>query len=569
MKSRITIILILLSSNLFTQELLRFKVIDAVSKDALAYAHIFNLTKDNGTLTNLAGECAIDADLSDSIRISFLGYTTLDLTVEHTKYDIIELNPSSNLLSEVTIKPDKEDLYDIILQSKKLLEQNQNNTTAKAFLLVNSTEDSSPVEFTQLYYTAQIENGSIKELNFKNGSSYLRPNDQQGYFLNLNISKAFSLYDVVKNNKSLPVNPLQLSKRKMKKIYKLEKIALNDQYLKIKFTSQNSKTNYFSGFIWLDSKDFSMIKLELVGDNKNKLFKPIGRTQIDDFKYQISYNFRKVDQVNLISHITLDYDTNLWSIKDRTIVTEAILYITNYENYYHLPHFSFQSSISDYRAISLIPDSIIFNRLSKDNYFLLSKNQTENLEELKIYGEKFKSSIFGNKLFEHNYVNWSADRIFMKKTKKTIDRPDMRNVEARIDRYGFKSDNLKISTKLYLDLEESDNEILIETCTFLDTYESFNHLNDDVNLQAYVNIYFDLAEVYRLKFLSSIDPARMNRLEIVKRYNEINHELEKQQLTLQEDSFGGENILKLKSWNDYIFNEIEIDNFQLMNIVIE
>jgi hypothetical protein len=217
----------------------------------------------------------------------------------------------------------------------------------------------------------------------------------------------------------------------------------------------------------------------------------------------------------------------------------------------------------------LIPDSIIFNRLSKDNYFLLSKNQTENLEELKIYGEKFKSSIFGNKLFEHNYVNWSADRIFMKKTKKTIDRPDMRNVEARIDRYGFKSDNLKISTKLYLDLEESDNEILIETCTFLDTYESFNHLNDDVNLQAYVNIYFDLAEVYRLKFLSSIDPARMNRLEIVKRYNEINHELEKQQLTLQEDSFGGENILKLKSWNDYIFNEIEIDNFQLMNIVIE
>ncbi len=382
----------------------------------------------------------------------------------------------------------------------------------------------------------------------------------------MNLSKAFSLYNITRVSKTLPLNPYQLSKRKLKKTYELEVLEYNNEYLKIEFIPRNLNENYYSGVIWLDSSDYSLLKLEIVGGNKKNLFVPIGITEVEELNYKISYNYSKRQGNYKLSHISINYHSNIHNEISREINTEAILYITQYNESFYSPHFKFQHGISDYRALSIVPDTIIFNCLSKDGNFLLSKEQQYNLKTLKEEGEGFNSSDFGKELFENNYVIWSKDRISMKKTKKTIKINGVKNIDYQIDRYGFKSDMLEINTDIYFDLEESSEGILVETSSIFDIYNSYNHLSEDLLFQAYVNIYFDLVEIYRLKFLGQLDVESMGREEINDVFKQIVAQLEDDQSLLRKDSFAGQDINKLKMWNDFVDNELGINNFELMNI---
>ena len=566
-KQIIHLIVALVCWNINAQTTFQGKVIDSVSKESLIYTHVYNASRGHGTLTNNSGDFEILANSNDTILVSYLGYKDRIFTAKDIENNEIELYPTSNRLSEITITAQRKDLYQILQDSKQLLIGSK-ETIAKAYYLVNSSEDNNPVEFTEIFYNAKIKNGSIENLSFKNGNSYLNANAQEDWFLNINMSQAFSMYNIIDTNRSLPQNPYQLSKRKLKRKYTLNELEHNTSFLKIEFTPKEINSNYCSGIIWLDSKDYSLVKLEIDGDNKNNFFQPIGITSIDKLDYTISYNYSKNLDAYRLSHVSVSYKCIVRNdTESRIIKTEAILHMTKYDEKYFTPRFEFVEGTSDYKLISLVPDTAIFNYLSKEGHIKLTKKQSANLAKLRANGQNFGNSEFGNEFFENNYVVWSEDRITMKKAKKKIKIEDVRSIEDRIDRYGFNADKLEIRPLIYIDFQQSDTGVIIETSSILDIYNSYNRLDDGVRLQTYLNIYFDLVEVYRRRFLNSINP-QMSRIEdIEKAFNLLLLQLEEQQALLRDDSFAGQDIDKLSKWNDLIYSELGINNFALFGIM--
>jgi len=556
-------------SNSVAQTNSDFKIVDATTLEPLGFAHIYNYNSQQGTISNESGKFEIAVSQSDSLRITYLGYQEKNFIVRNEENNLIKLIPVTNTLSEITITANSKNLYDIINKSRELLVNQSTPTKGKAYLLVNTIEENQPIEFSQIFYNTKIYKGSVQGLEFKNGSAHLKPNSKGGWFINLNMSRAFSLYNITKKVSSMPINPFQLSKRKLKKKYNLVQSGITDNYIKIKFTPKESNSNYHSGIAWLDGNNYSLVKLQIVGDNRNKLFMPIGNTSITELNYNISYNFNVQKNENVLNHISINYSSKIDNeIKPRIIRTEAIFHITKFNESYYSPRFQYQEGISDYRAISIIPDSIIYNHISNEGHILLTKKQLKNLEYLQSYGESFQSSQFGEELFEKNYVKWSTDRIIIKKTSKKINHSEVRSIEDRISRYGFstETDKLQIMPTIYLDLEESADGILVETGSILDTYNSFNHLDSGTSFQVYANIYFDLTELYRRKFLSVISPNFMSIQEIEQEYSKVINELNLQHELLKKESFGGNNLSNLVKWNDLINDELGLDNFEIFNI---
>ncbi len=572
-------ITVLSVSSLHAQTLLQSKVVDSKSKEPLAYAHIYNLSNQKGTISNEFGDFAIASQENDSIRISYLGYSEKIILANKLKNDTINLNAIPNLLNEITITPTTDDLFLMLHKSRDQLLQEQESINAKAYFFVNTTEDDNPIEFTQIFYNTTLKHGSIEEITFKTGDSYLNSNSQNGWFLNVNMSKAFSIYNITKNNKSQPFNPYQLSKRKLRKNYNLEELEYNSKYIKIKFTPKKNKTNHFGGIVWVDSRNYSLIKLQIEGDNSNGFFEPIGNSSIEELNYKIKYNYKKDDDRNQLSFISLSYESKIANKnKPRLIRTEGILHITKYQDSYFNPVFSFIQDVSDYRLISLVPDTKIFNYLTKDGHILLSEKQLDNLKLLKSSGVRFNSSEFGDDLFLNNYVKWSRERIHLKKTPKkvSVNKPSslstngIKGINDQINQYQFKVDLLNVDPKIYLDLQQTNDGVIVETICVIDVYNSFNHLDDNPQLQAYVNIYFDLVEIYRRQFVKLVNQEKGNNIEDIKiKFDTVLLKIEEDLSQLRSDSFAGNNILELKKWNDIIVSELGINNFELVGITMK
>lgn len=112
-KTRITILLaiaLLSSIEAFAQEnrIIRGRVIDKVEGVAVIGANVIEYDKDNriinGTISNVNGDFVLEMrSLDNIIRISVIGYETLEIPADPSQVQSIELSPSNVELEEVTI----------------------------------------------------------------------------------------------------------------------------------------------------------------------------------------------------------------------------------------------------------------------------------------------------------------------------------------------------------------------------------------------------------------------------------------------------------------------------------
>ena len=113
----IIFILMLLPLNIVAQRGYSCKVIDAKTKEALAYAKVY-ASPDNVTMTNYDGEFYLEVQPEDSVKITYIGYESIRLRAnEHPKK--IAMNPVSTVMQDVTVKS----IYGILIDASKRCEK--------------------------------------------------------------------------------------------------------------------------------------------------------------------------------------------------------------------------------------------------------------------------------------------------------------------------------------------------------------------------------------------------------------------------------------------------------------
>ncbi|MCL3781697.1 carboxypeptidase-like regulatory domain-containing protein [Prolixibacteraceae bacterium JC049] len=107
------------------------RLIDKSTKEPLPYANIIYLKKAIGTTSNLDGIFQLhlnDANEKDSIRIQYIGYSPLILTLkEAANLNTFQLYPKLKELAEVKVKPQKFKLRKFIKTSIDLYNKNKRN----------------------------------------------------------------------------------------------------------------------------------------------------------------------------------------------------------------------------------------------------------------------------------------------------------------------------------------------------------------------------------------------------------------------------------------------------------
>ncbi len=539
-----------------------YLILDRSTREQVPFAHVLRLGESTGTMSNGDGYFIWNMSPADTLEISSIGYVTRLITAaDITSSGEILLDADIINLQGLTITADDSYLYDMIDAARKQLVEDESPHVGKSYLLVHSISEDRAIEFSESFFNAEVHHGSVTDLQFKNARSYLAPRSDGRYFINIDLSRAMVMYSLLDGGSRFPTNPLELNKRKLKKSYALTVVQRSSEGVQIAFEPKRKKADYFSGYIWIDSASDQVKELVLESPEENTLFKTLGNLPIIDMAYQMVYSFQQADLLSL----RIAYATSISrdeSILQDTLSVEAEgilhLYGANTERFVE-PTIDVPKEISDYRLFQLPPDTMIWSVIYRQNKVALTARQEQRLKEIQEDGTRFNRR---SHLFESNYLHWSGDeRVRIKKSPKTLPAADVRSLRDRVSKSNFMADNLKLSTILYLDYVESSGKILYETSAIFDVYQSFNHLDETSALQCYINIYFDLAEIYRRQLVARLSDSRMTPTEIEKIYQEVSTELLESQRALHEDAFAGRDIEALRSWSDFVLEKLGIDNF--------
>lgn len=117
---------ILISNSIYAQkETFTGRVIDGKTHESLPMASIYN-SNGNGTLSNRDGNFAVEANPSDILRFSYIGYQTLNIKAANAN-GTIALQPIDVELNEVVVKPRKFNVYSLLhkISNQFIEEQHQ------------------------------------------------------------------------------------------------------------------------------------------------------------------------------------------------------------------------------------------------------------------------------------------------------------------------------------------------------------------------------------------------------------------------------------------------------------
>ena len=118
----------IITKNYNSNEVLKGSIFDANDKSSLPYANIILLSKNKGVISNEVGHFSINISNcleTDTLRISYIGYQTQDLTIKDLKdSSVIHLKEDNLMLNNITLFGNVLDPESIV---KKVLENKNNN----------------------------------------------------------------------------------------------------------------------------------------------------------------------------------------------------------------------------------------------------------------------------------------------------------------------------------------------------------------------------------------------------------------------------------------------------------
>lgn len=548
------------------------RILNSTTKDPVPYANVYNKTLEKGTISNLDGYFRVPVrDARDSVMVIYIGYQTQRIALGPQDTYTIYLEESVQLLNEIVVRP-KDNSYLADLLSRCRNNDSDFRSTAKAYYELKTYKDFHQIELEEGYYNADIQGYALNSLTLKAGRLALQPYENR-LFASLESSRAITMMRLMNKSNYFPDNPMNLTKGEIKKHYYLD---LDKKYLSneadsiyvIDYQPKDTFGLFFSGKIWVNASDNRLIKINLKCPAcRRHPFIPLFHTDsIANVSFDITMTFSTQDQEMAFNHIDFTYTVDY---KSRTreqqklnysIQTEAILYVYDFHHTFYIPSLDMRvSELDDYRKLNAMPYNEFFwayhdeyklndNRNSNELYF----NDPESITNRSIFTSNV---ILKSKLFERPFVTWSNDRVFFKEiSSDTMKGPSLGEVNA--DKY-----NLEV--RHFVDINTYHDSTDVLTATIFDPYESYYHLPIDNKANCFINIYFDLCEIERLKLESDIRAALPNMDRVQEVYNQFEDRLEKQKYEYLKAVDRGINEEEMIKWNTYVKANLDIDNIAL------
>jgi hypothetical protein len=585
MRLIITSALLFYSVCTFTQNVIQGVVRDSETKEALPFCSIAVKGTKKGTITNRDGAFSIAVNLTrDTLLFSYVGYNTLMIPVlKLVQKNVVLLESKQALLQEVTIHAKDDFLYDLIDKCRKKLMKDQSRRTAKVYYGIETATEDQPVEQLECYYNGYLEGASVESLLLKNGRIGLAELDNH-YFLTLNSSKAMINMGLTNYSEFYPSTPFQLSRREMKKLFRVELSYEDDKLYEIKFQPRTGKYGCFSGEIWMDKVTYSLLKADFtVTDTPRHPFLPLfPQDSISHVDLTLSRAYRQEGVALVPDHINFTYHVTYKSVRDslvarvpsiitREINTTGIIYFYDYGDPFILPYFDYDANYDDYRKISIIPYNEVF--WTNNNALLLTDRQKENLGFFTHRGQlvNFREGNYGkdflrnipdsmrSTLYEFYYSFWSPDK------RISLDKKLQQNQTYRLDKMikTVQSDLYNLEVQILLDVTQLDDSLCIRSYAVFDANKTYFHIPEQSYTNAFLNIYFDLCEVERRKMQKELESHLYSVSQIDSVYKMTSEGINSlTQQYLREVQLGKEEKA-LKKWNDYIQEHLGIDNLKI------
>lgn len=546
------------------------RITEKENGEPVAFADVYNMSLKKGTISNTDGYFRIPVNgVNDSIRVRYIGFRDYFFRPRNSiGFYPVSLEEGSVLMGEVTILPDDNSyLFDLVQDCRK--SASNNPAKAKAYYELKSYVGNTQVELVEGYYNIDIRGNKTDELNLKAGRLALRPSEDR-FFTSIESSRAIIMLNLLSRNEYFPHNPLALSRPGLKKNFYL---TLNNRYADgendsvyvIGFQPRDTMGLAFGGELWVNKSRRHIMKITLqCGHARKHPFLPLFPTdKITGVSFNITQTFREMNNQAVFNHTDFFYEIGYVSRIGKSeeeaysVRTNAVLYAYDYDHSFFLPVFDFNEyTVGDYRKINAMPFNEFF-WANNDEYRLndsLDYNKLFFEDSLSVTSRSvFQPNYYMERgLLEHPYIGWSSSRV------KFLDMiPDTAQVNPQ---GGFASDQYKLAVRIFLDVNTYSDSTNILTTVIFDPYKSYYHLPVDSKTHCFVNLYFDLWEIYRREMETKLNAQRDDLVRVREIYDTFLPELESRSNEFLKAVQRGTNKAKMIKYNDLVRRELGIDN---------
>ncbi len=566
--------LVILCSSAFAQTPfeVKGKVLRAGLNEAVPFCAIGIKSTNRGCLSNEDGYFLIKAASQDTLVFSAIGYKKALIPVSQIlKQGTVFLQVNELLLQEVTVYSNNNFVYELLGKSRKAL-MNSISRSAKAYYFLETEISGQPVELLECYYTAKLNNNRIQELGFKNGRIGVAPFIDR-YFVSLDISKAFTMLNLIYPDERMPSNPYQFNTKQLKKNYLLHLEASYDSlqtvYI-IEFIAKNADGHFFNGKVHLLKTNFLPLKIELrVLNTTHHPFRPLfPESKISAASMQINKNFEFRNDSCYVHHVDFTYKLNYFvQNQSRSVNSKGLMYFYDYHSPFYLPLYDYNTEADDYRKIT----GLSYNEAFWDLNTVLEYSKSMKLK--RDYFERegllinYKND--GNQkqglqqagFFENNDLKWSDTlRLSIKGNGIANDT----SMNAAMAGETFRADRYALKAGIFLDVNLLVEGLQHYSTSVFRVNESYYHLKEDAMTNCFINIYFDLVEIVRRKMEREIEKNPNSWSHIKTCYANALLEIENTGLKYFKEVERGHNKKKLEEWNQKVVDVLGIDNIKTL-----
>ena len=569
MRTCLFFITLFFSLEILAQDTISGVVIDSKTGNPLPYTHIILKNTNQGAITNEDGFFRTICSETDTLVFSFISYERKELPCLYfVDNESCYLTPGINELEMVSVYASLDYLINIFNKARNSHFRSQ-SYISKTYFTLETSSFGEPVEMLECYYNADVHPNGIRDLTLKNGRIGIS-NIGDGYFVSLSSTKIISGYDLLNSEGiKLPQNPLQLSKKKLKKYYKLELIGFENGAYQIEFTSKKDTGLFFNCHVLIDKKSMQIIKIVLFENNlKNHPFIEINPHHVlDSLNYYVAYTYRN-DSTHFLQKIEFKYDFNYDNnVKIRKMKSSGVFLFYDQPQIFDQPYYVDEEKIiSDYDKIVFQPYDELFWKFNK--VLVPSKKILKYREFFNKNGILFNYNELSEYyyIFRNKIIPWSEERIFLFELNyaghSNAEVLSLASSSTRIKK--TVSSNFNFSYQIYLDRNIFGGITFYNAETLINLDKSFYSRKTNKNTTSFINIYFDLVEIEKRNLLQILENNEWNNHQVDSIYKSTIRKLERELNQYLKSVYYGVNDEDLLLYADKVNNELNIDNTKLI-----
>ncbi len=313
------------------------RIIDAKTGERLPFASVY-ISGQNSTISNAEGEFVIDADSSDVLRISYVGYKTVHLRAVDIGQEVL-LSSEGEMLGEVVVLG-----TDLVIQNtlKRLKEENKQyrKTKSNYFYRQVGYTDRQCHSFLESFFTARSAS-QVGEMSLVTGR-YLSVMSMQT--ISPSNFFTFAQVPVFSNLKHIPsTEQLVPLHRGYARDYLTEMNVLSDgerRVYVINFVPRDSDAWAIEGRLYVDAKTFQLLKYEGRSTKEWVLHKMGNKAIVHPItysfvvNYQLDNGFAEVSSVHFRTNYTADghkFETTgmMFNVADRYFTSRGTLHFND------------------------------------------------------------------------------------------------------------------------------------------------------------------------------------------------------------------------------------------------